>query len=57
LIIHQVLDRVLVDWGLTTLGGSSYDLKVVGEGVVRVSGFGEVPSDWLEVSLRTWVDE
>lgn len=30
LIIHQVFDRVLVDRGLTSLGGSSYDLKVVG---------------------------
>ena len=29
LIIHQVLDRVLVDWGLTTLGGGSYDLEIV----------------------------
>jgi hypothetical protein len=53
LIIHQVLDRVLVDWGLTSLGGSSYDLKVIGEGVVGVSGFGEVPSDGLLMSLRT----
>lgn len=55
LIIHQGLNRVLVDWGLTSLGGSSYDLKVVGEGVVWVSGFGEVPSDWLLISLKTWV--
>jgi hypothetical protein len=52
LIIHQVLDRVLVDWGLSTFGGSSYDLKVVGEGVVGMSSFGEVPSDWLLVSLE-----
>jgi hypothetical protein len=55
LIIHQVLDRVLVDWGFTTLGRSPYDLKVVGEGVVWVSSFGEIPSDWLLISLRTRV--
>jgi hypothetical protein len=29
LIIHQVLDRVLVDWGLSTFGGSSYDLEII----------------------------
>lgn len=48
LVIHELLNRSLVNGCFVAFGRGSNDLKVLREGVVRVGSFREVPSDWLK---------
>lgn len=47
LVVHELLDGSLVYWGFIAFRRSTDDLKVFGEGVVRVGSLGEVPTDRL----------